>query len=691
MQQSFSKLISVSTALIFVLSFANFNIQASEKGLEGISLIPEVKMQTIEILYAKGVPEILGSKVAGYEVFEVSAAVSSFGINTNTNDDSVTPIPIVVETPTSTPTIDLTITNIQVRPRTNEYDPTDKFEVVVTVKNNGDTSLSQYDLLRSTLTITAGTNTAAIEACGVGTCRNVGNSYNAGLYLSAPAVQVIAAQGTQEYVLNQQTYIGTKPYFNNGLSYKIKAVVDDNSYFTESDETNNISTIAYSTGVAAQCAQAGLRADIYGGPNQVCCTGLILQGGLCNVPSTTPTSTIALLPDLAVVSGEAVSAGLKFEFCNKGAASNSFPVAITVNEIARNFDLSGVRIAKSCQTHTWDYGVWGLIGEAGKVYNVKAWADPQQLITEVTESNNSLTKMMSFSSNASCKGPYHVLAPDGRCVWSCSEGTTPGKVAPFECVCKPGFKETSTDRFGRRVCTLSPIYDDQKFTICHHTGTAKKYEEITVDSNGWKNGHAKHSEDYVKTSDKSCGDLAKPLPLPDKPRPIAGADEKDKIIAELKARIERLQLRISELEKKVVEREKNRETTVDQNLVNRLQGKLLIQPHENGEVWYLDPQTDKKFYLKDGEGAYQGMRAFGTGISEKDFGNLKNLCTNVKGKILLRVERNGEAYYVNEKCESFYLKNGEAAYEIMKEQALGINNAEIAKIETGDLSNITEE
>ena len=35
------------------------------------------------------------------------------------------------------------------------------------------------------------------------------------------------------------------------------------------------------------CAKAGLRADIYGGPNHICCTGLILQGGVCNVPPST--------------------------------------------------------------------------------------------------------------------------------------------------------------------------------------------------------------------------------------------------------------------------------------------------------------------------------------------------------------------------------------------------------------------
>ncbi|MFH1256948.1 MAG: dockerin type I domain-containing protein, partial [Candidatus Diapherotrites archaeon] len=52
-----------------------------------------------------------------------------------------------------------------------------------------------------------------------------------------------------------------------------------------------------------------------------------------------------------------------------------------------------------------------------------------------------------------CPKPYHGISPDGRCVWSCSEGTTPD-TASNECICKEGYVETGTDQFGRRVCTL---------------------------------------------------------------------------------------------------------------------------------------------------------------------------------------------------------------------------------------------
>lgn len=59
-------------------------------------------------------------------------------------------------------------------------------------------------------------------------------------------------------------------------------------------------------------------------------------------------------------------------------------------------------------------------------------------------------------SDEACLEPYHVKAEDGRCVWSCSEGTEPDPRGvnsnAAECVCKPGLVEVGTDRFGRRVC-----------------------------------------------------------------------------------------------------------------------------------------------------------------------------------------------------------------------------------------------
>ncbi len=65
---------------------------------------------------------------------------------------------------------------------------------------------------------------------------------------------------------------------------------------------------------------------------------------------------------------------------------------------------------------------------------------------------------LTLIAQANCPRPYHVKTPDGRCVWSCSKGTTPDR-ASGECVCKQGLKETGKDRFGRRVCTAGQASD----------------------------------------------------------------------------------------------------------------------------------------------------------------------------------------------------------------------------------------
>ncbi len=65
------------------------------------------------------------------------------------------------------------------------------------------------------------------------------------------------------------------------------------------------------------------------------------------------------------------------------------------------------------------------------------------------------TNAIQVSAQTACPAPYHVLAQDGRCVWSCGEGTTPDNKTN-ECVCKPGLKETGKDKFGRRICSKAP-------------------------------------------------------------------------------------------------------------------------------------------------------------------------------------------------------------------------------------------
>ncbi len=137
----------------------------------------------------------------------------------------------------------------------------------------------------------------------------------------------------------------------------------------------------------------------------------------------------------------------------------------------------------------------------------------------------------------------------------------------------------------------------------------------------------------------------------------------------------------------------------DFNLTNRLSGNILLQVDDHGEAWYLSPKDNKRYYMKDGSVAYEMMRAFGLGVTDSDLNkiplanstddikNASSICASnslanrMKGKILLQVQQRGEAYYIYPKnCRRIYMKDGDAAYQIMRFLGLGITNGDLEKI-----------
>lgn len=123
-------------------------------------------------------------------------------------------------------------------------------------------------------------------------------------------------------------------------------------------------------------------------------------------------------------------------------------------------------------------------------------------------------------------------------------------------------------------------------------------------------------------------------------------------------------------------------------LANKLQGYILLQVQSVGEAWYLNPVDKKRYYMRDGKAAYNIMRYFGLGATNIDIAKLlKNdqvLINRLRGRIVLQVESHGEAYYVHPTNGAvYYLKNGEVAYELMRELSLGITNQDLNKIDIG--------
>jgi hypothetical protein len=58
--------------------------------------------------------------------------------------------------------------------------------------------------------------------------------------------------------------------------------------------------------------------------------------------------------------------------------------------------------------------------------------------------------------------------------------------------------------------------------------------------------------------------------------------------------------------------------TYDEVLIARLKGRILLQVDSHGESWYLNPKDGKRYYMKDGDAAYQIMRFLSLGITNAD-------------------------------------------------------------------------
>ncbi len=207
-----------------------------------------------------------------------------------------------------------------------------------------------------------------------------------------------------------------------------------------------------------------------------------------------------------------------------------------------------------------------------------------------------------------------------------------------------------------------------------------------------------------------------------------------------------LQRKIETLEKQVVDLERKLSTVINQALTNRLKGKIILQTEANGEVWFVHPDTGARFYVKDGQAAYEILSGMGKGIKATDLEkiplgynaklneglkdtdgdglpdvleqaigsdinkadtdgdgfsdleeyktgyrlNQKNakyaINTSFAGKlkgIYLDVDNRGAAWYINN--GSRYYVSPENAYNVMKYLSLGISNDNLRQISVGEV------
>lgn len=128
-------------------------------------------------------------------------------------------------------------------------------------------------------------------------------------------------------------------------------------------------------------------------------------------------------------------------------------------------------------------------------------------------------------------------------------------------------------------------------------------------------------------------------------------------------------------------------TAAAATLAQSLSGRILLQVEAHGEAWYVDPVTEKRFYLGRAEDAYTLMRTKGLGIRQSDLVRFQatRFPQRLSGRILLAVESHGEAYYIMpQTLQAVYLGHAADAYNLMRRYGLGITNANLALIPTGN-------
>jgi hypothetical protein len=124
-------------------------------------------------------------------------------------------------------------------------------------------------------------------------------------------------------------------------------------------------------------------------------------------------------------------------------------------------------------------------------------------------------------------------------------------------------------------------------------------------------------------------------------------------------------------------------------LAQKLKGRILLQVEENGEAWYVSPDNNLRYYLGQPNDAFTLMKKLGLGIkhSELQVYLKSQFPQRLSGKILLDVENNGEAYYIYPpNLKGYNLGKPEQAMQVIKNLGLGITNSNLAQIDVHQIS-----
>lgn len=122
-----------------------------------------------------------------------------------------------------------------------------------------------------------------------------------------------------------------------------------------------------------------------------------------------------------------------------------------------------------------------------------------------------------------------------------------------------------------------------------------------------------------------------------------------------------------------------------------LPGRILLQVESHGEAWYVNPVNNRRYFLGRPDDAFNVMRSLGLGVTTADLNIfLKKAPARLSGRILLKVQDKGQAYYVNPlDLKLYYLGRPSDAFNLMRSLGLGISNRDLTTISVATLPGVT--
>lgn len=112
-----------------------------------------------------------------------------------------------------------------------------------------------------------------------------------------------------------------------------------------------------------------------------------------------------------------------------------------------------------------------------------------------------------------------------------------------------------------------------------------------------------------------------------------------------------------------------------------LNGYILLQVEKNGEAWYVNPINGQRYFLNRPADAFKIMQELALGVEHDYLVKTEFFPANLSGRILLDVHDSGKAYYIypaNNK--KYYLGRPANAFSIMSSLGLGISDLNLNKI-----------